>query len=187
MTTLSTPDVNPASIWLQLGNEQESSLRSLIQQLASRFGTVPFQPHLTVCSLPLEVLWDAAAEYVRQSTVLPLLVRKKAISFSTTSPMMAVVIDIDDTPNLRAFRENLRQVVSAPEPPRPHISLLYSIDEIGQRPSWSFDESHLKSIADECSRHVEASEFVLTRPVIVSPDRDWQNIRSWRAVRTLHT
>jgi hypothetical protein len=102
--------------------------------------------------------------------------------------MMAVVIDIEDTPNLRAFRENLGQIVSAPEPPRPHISLLYSIDdETGQRPSWSFDESHLRSIADECAQRVDASEFVLARPVMVSPDRSWENIISWRIVRTLHT
>jgi 2'-5' RNA ligase len=177
---------DPASIWRRLEDEQEASLRALIERLANTYGTVPFQPHLTVCSLPLESLWDAAAEYVRQSMALPLLVRKTAISFSTTAPMMAVVIDVDDTPQLRSFREDLRQIVHAPEPSRPHISLLYSVDEIGQRPRRSFDESHLKSIVDECSHRVEASEFVLARPVIVSPDRDWQNIRSWRVVRTLH-
>jgi hypothetical protein len=39
-----------ASIWLKLSDEQEASLRSLIERLAGAHGTVPFQPHLTVCS-----------------------------------------------------------------------------------------------------------------------------------------
>ena len=40
----------PASIWLRLSDGQETSLRMLIAQLADAHGTVPFQPHLTVCS-----------------------------------------------------------------------------------------------------------------------------------------
>ena len=87
-----------ASIWLRLGKEQEASLGTLIQRLASSHGTVPFQPHLTVCSSQSEVAWDAAAEYVRSSKALPLRVGKKRISFSTTAPMRAVVIDVEDTP-----------------------------------------------------------------------------------------
>ena len=43
----------------------------------------------------------------------------------------------------------------------------------------------LKSIAEDCDRRVETSEFILDRPVIVAPDGDWTNIRSWRVVRRL--
>jgi hypothetical protein len=99
--------------------------------------------------------------------------------------MMAVVIDIDETPSLRVFRDDLRQIVNAPEPRRPHISLLYSVDKTGQRLGWSSNASHLKTIADDCARRIDECEFVLTRPVIISPDRDWQNIESWRFVRAL--
>lgn len=174
-----------ASIWLRLGPEQEASLRSLIEQLAGARGTVPFQPHLTVCSPQSEVSWDAAAEYVRCSTALPLHAEKRRISFSTTAPMRAVVIDVEDTPDLRTFREDLRRITGAVDPPPPHISLLYGVDETGQQPSWASDESMLKSIADECAQRVGASEFVLDHPVIVAPDGDWTNIRSWRLVRKL--
>jgi len=93
----------PASIWLRLSNEQEASLRALIERLAGAHGTVPFQPHLTVCS-----------------------------------PQSA-----------------------------------------------ASDENILKSIAEECARRVEATEFVLDHPVIVAPDGEWRNIRSWRVMRTL--
>jgi 2'-5' RNA ligase len=55
------------SIWLKLSDEQEASLRALIERLAGAHGTVPFQPHLTVCSPQSEGSWDAAAEYVREA------------------------------------------------------------------------------------------------------------------------
>jgi 2'-5' RNA ligase len=175
----------PASIWLRLSNEQETSLRVLIERLAGAHGTVPFQPHLTVCSPQSAASWDAAAEYVRRSRALPLRVRKKRTSFSTTRPMMAVVIQVEDTLDLRKFRDDLRRITGAVKPPPPHISLLYAVDETHRQPSWSSDESSLKSIAEECARRVEASEFVLDRPVIVAPDGEWTNIRSWRVMRTL--
>jgi len=174
-----------ASIWLKLSDEQEASLRSLIERLARAHGTVPFQPHLTVCSPQSETSWDTAAEYVRCRASLPLRVGKKRISFSSTAPMRAVVIDVDDTLELRTFRADLRRITDAAEPPPPHISLLYAVDETGRRPSWSSDESMLKSTADECAHRVGASEFVLDRPVIVAPDGEWTNIKSWRVVRTL--
>jgi hypothetical protein len=174
-----------ASIWLRLSDQQEASLRALIERLASAHGTVPFQPHLTVCSPRSEASRNAAAEYVRHSLALPLSVGKMRISFSTTAPMMAVVIYVEDSPDLRTFREDLRRITGAPEPPPPHISLLYAVDETGRQPSWSSDEAALKRIAEECARQVDATEFVLDHPVIVSPDGEWTNIRSWRAVRML--
>jgi hypothetical protein len=175
----------PASIWLQLSNGQEGSLTALIARLAKAHGTVPFQPHLTVCSPQSEASWDAAADYLRGGKALPLRVGKKRISYSPTAPMMAVVMYVENTPDLRAFRANLRRLTRAVEPPPPHISLLYGVDETGRQTSWSSDEGALKSIAEECARQVEASEFVLDRPVIVAPDGEWTNIKSWRVVRTL--
>ena len=179
------PESRPAAIWLQLEEEQETSLRALIERLANAHGTVPFQPHLTVCTLSSEDVWDAAAGYVQHNGTLPLVVRKKGVSFSTTVPMMAVVIDVEDTPNLRAFRENLRQIVHAPAPTRPHISLFYSVDEAGHQLRWSLDEHRLKDIAEECAHCVHQNEFVLARPIIVAPDRDWQAVRSWKVARAL--
>jgi hypothetical protein len=175
----------PASIWLRLNDEQEASLRALIERLASAHGTVPFQPHLTVCSPQSAASWDAAAEYVSRSRALPLHVRKRCISFSTSAPMMAVVIEVEDTLDLRKFRDDLRRITGAVAPPPPHISLLYAVDKTYCQPSWSSAESSLKSIAEDCAGRVEASEFVLDHPVIVAPDGEWSNIKSWRAVRTL--
>jgi 2'-5' RNA ligase len=173
-----------ASIWLRLSDRQETSLGMLIAQLADAHGTVPFQPHLTVCSPQSETSWDAAAEYVRRSKALPIRVGKKRISFSTTSPMRAVVIEVEDTPELRSFRDDLRRITGALEPPPPHISLLYAVDETARQPSWSSDHTQLRRISEECVRRVDASEFVLEHPVIVAPDGEWADIRSWQVVRT---
>jgi hypothetical protein len=95
------------------------------------------------------------------------------------------VIDIEDTPDLRIFREDLRRINGADEPPPPHISLLYTVNETGQQSSWSSEEGTLKSIAEECGRQLEEREFVLEHPVIVAPDGEWTNIQSWHVVRTL--
>ena len=175
----------PASIWLRLSDEQEGSLKELIERLANAHGTVPFQPHLTVCSPQSEASWDAAAEYVRHSTALPLRVRKKRISFSTVAPMMAVVMYVEDAPDLLGFRQDLRRLTGAVEPPPPHISLLYGVDRTARQPSWSSDKGALSRIAEECVRQVDGSEFVLDRPVIVAPDGEWTNVKSWRVVRAL--
>jgi hypothetical protein len=175
-----------ASIWLQLSGEEEASLGALIARLASTHGTVPFQPHLTVCSPQSNPdSWDAAGEYIRGSRLLPLSVTKKRISYSTTAAMRAVVIDVEAAADLQSFRGDLRRITGAAEPHPPHISLLYSVEETGLQPSWSADESRLRSIAEECGRHVDAREFILDRPVIVTPDGAWTDIRSWRVVRRL--
>jgi hypothetical protein len=175
-----------ASIWLQLSGGQEASLGAMIEMLASTHGTAPFQPHLTVCSPQSNPdSWDAAADYVRASKLLPLSVRRKRISYSTTAPMRAVVIDVDATPNLQLFREDLRRITGAVDPPPPHISLLYTVGENGRQPGWSSDEGRLRRIAEECADSIDVSEFVLDRPIIVAPDGAWTNVRSWKVVRTL--
>jgi len=174
-----------ASIWLQLSGEEEGSLGALIAMWASVHGTAPFKPHLTVCSPQANPdSWDAAAEYIRGSR-LPLKVRKERISYSTIAPMRAVIVDVEATAGLRSFREELRRITGAAEPHPPHISLLYSVEQTGQQPNWSSDESRLKTIAEECDRLVDAREFTLDRPIIVAADGAWTNVSSWRVVRSL--
>ena len=176
-----------ASIWLQPVGLQRETLQTLIAGLAARHGTGAFQPHLTVCSArDLDQAKSAAArEYVDRSGLLPLTVRGAGISYSTTTPFRAVVIDIDDSDELRSFREALRRIVGGAELDPPHISLLYTINDRGQRTNWWSSESTLKAIAEKCAAEIEAAEFVLDRPVIVAPDGDWTNIRSWKVVRSL--
>jgi 2'-5' RNA ligase len=176
-----------ASIWLQLGGEQQEILRDLIALLAARHGTVPFQPHLTVCSArdldPATA--DIVAEYVSRSGLLPLVVRKAGISHSTTTPFKAVVINIENGPELASFREELRRITGAAEPEPPHISLLYTLGERGQRLGWLASEARLRTIAQECATLIDATEFVLDHPVVVAPDGDWTNIKSWKVLRKL--
>jgi hypothetical protein len=176
-----------ASIWLQLVGEGRARVQSLIAALAARHGTLPFQPHLTVCGGPdLDpACWDVAAGYVRQSGLLPLTATKARISYSTEVWSRAVVIDIEDSPTIAAFRGELSRLTGAAIQAPPHISLLYTMADHSQRPSWAGSESRLKEIAEECAAGLAASEFVLGDPVVVAPDGDWANIRSWTVVRSL--
>lgn len=175
------------SIWLQPTGQNQEMLRTVIAELAARYGTAPFQPHLTVCSAPDldSVRTEAAADYVRGSALLPFAVRKVGISYSTTTPFRAVVIDVENIPELNAFREALRRITGAAEPEPPHISLLYTMSEHGERCGWWSDQTRLQAIAQECVTRVEATEFVLDHPVIVAPDGDLTNIKSWKVVRSL--
>jgi len=176
-----------ASMWLQLVGEERATLQNLIAALAAQHGTLPFQPHLTVCGgADLDpACWDAAANYARQSGLLPLAARKARISYSTTVWSRAVVMDVEDSPAIAAFRTALSRIAGAAILAPPHISLLYTMADRGQRPSWAGSEPRLSEIAEECAARLAATEFVLDDPVVVAPDRDWANIRSWTVVRSL--
>lgn len=176
-----------ASIWLQVVGEQRAAVQSLIESLAAQHGTLPFQPHLTVCGgSDLDpARWDAAADYVRRSGVLPLAATKARISYSTSVWSRAVVIDVAADPAIAAFREELSRLAGAAVLAPPHISLLYTMGESGRRPGWAGSEPRLKAIAEECAARVTASEFALGDPIVVAPDGDWANIRSWTVVHRL--
>jgi hypothetical protein len=175
----------PASMWLQLAGETDRVLRNAIAQLAAQHGTLPFQPHLTVCGFPDLELASAAADYARRSGLLPLRVTKAGISFSTVTPFKAVVIDIENSHELHSFRSALRRIAGAPEFEPPHISLLYTIDAQQNLMGWATDDARLWAIAQDCEARIAATEFVLDNPVVVAPDGGWTNIRSWKIIRKL--
>ena len=168
-----------ASIWLQVVGEQHAILQNRIDSLAAQHGTVPFRPHLTVCGGP------DAAEHVRRRGILPLAVKKTGISFSTAVSFRAVVIDVENAPAITSFREELCRVAGAAIEAPPHISLFYTIDDRGQRPSWAANDTRLRAIAEECAASIAATEFILDDPVVVAPDRTWTDIQSWKVVRRL--
>ena len=173
------------SIWLQPMGDARESLKGLITSLAAEHGTVPFDPHLTVCGTRGLGAAGAAADYVSRCGLLPFSVRKLGISYSTTTSFKAVVIDVENTPQLRQFREELRRITGAAEPEPPHISLLYTIDGRAERTKWAADGAKLSALAAAASARVEDAEFVLGDPVIVTPEGDWTNIRSWKILRKL--
>jgi len=177
----------PVSIWLQLSGEQNAALGRLIAALAEKHETVPFQPHLTVCSEAGldDAAGEAAADYVRSCRLLPLTVKKLGISTSTEVPFRAVIIDVENTGPLRRFREELRRITGAGPLVQPHISLLYTIDASEQRTAWSASAERLQAIAEEAAPRIPFGEFVLDDPVVVTTAGDWTNIKSWTIVRHL--
>jgi hypothetical protein len=101
------------SIWLRPVGRQEQRLQQLINRLAEEHGTVKFASHLTVCGVrgDLAVL-DAAAVYIRHCGLLPLRVAKTAVTGAVITPFRAVFIEIENSAELREFRERLRDIVS---------------------------------------------------------------------------
>jgi hypothetical protein len=89
-----------------------------------------------VCGVPgdLAVL-DAAAAYVRECGLLPLRVAKAAVAGMVITPFRAVFIEVENSAELREFRERLRDIVGAPTLIPPHISVLYaSVEELAEAP-----------------------------------------------------
>ena len=175
----------PASIWLQPSGDDETMLQALIAALAAEHGTVPFAPHLTVCAIadPSPKRIEAAADFIATGGSLPIRVRRVKISHSTAAPTRAITIAVENTPLLHEYREKLRVLTGAGALAEPHISLLYTVDSRPQRVSWSGDEVRLRAIAADCETRLAASEFLLDRPILVSPDGDWINVASWSIVR----
>lgn len=174
----------PASIWLQPTGEQQRKLRQVIGELAARHGTVPFAPHLTVCGAD-RLDFEMAADYVSRCGLLPFTLRKAGISYSTATPFKAVVIELENTPEIVTFRESLRRIAGAPEFEPPHISLLYTIDDRAERVGWWTDAERLGAIAAEAASLIADTVFVLAEPVVVAADPDWIHIRSWNSSRKL--
>lgn len=174
-----------ASVWLHPVGDEREMLRDLITRLAAEHGTMPFEPHLTVCTIAdlTPEAAQAAADYVVACRTLPLRVRKTGIQHSPTVPFRAVTIGVENAPDLREFRERLRDLIGASELVEPHISLLYTIGSDQRRTAWSDDERKLQAIAAECERRLAASRFVLDEPVLVAPEGDWTNTKSWTVFR----
>jgi len=174
-----------ASIWLRPEGRQEQRLQELINRLAEEHGTVKFAPHLTVYGIPddLAVL-HAAAAYVSECGLLPLRVAKIAVTGAVITPFRAVFIEVENGPELREFRERLRDIVGAPPLIPPHISLLYTVDRNSQSPRPDFDDEKLKAIAAGCAQAIDDAHFTLGRPVVNSAGGE-PDVRSWNVIRSL--
>ena len=174
------------SIWLRPEGRQEQRLQELINRLAEEHGTVKFAPHLTVCGVPgdLTVL-DAAAFYVSRCGLLPLRVAKTAITGAVITPFRAVFIEVENSAELREFRERLRDIVSAPPLIPPHISLLYTLDRNSQTPRPDFDAERLRAIAAGCVEAIDDAHFTFGGPVVNSAGGGEQDVHSWKVIRSL--
>jgi 2'-5' RNA ligase len=174
------------SIWMLPQTAQEQALQAVIDTLADQYGTVRFQPHLTVCSsLQNAAALDAASAYVRRSGLLPFTATIRGVGSGSESPFRAVFAEIENSPALQEFRETLRDLTGGGELHPPHISLLYTLDCNTQESMPQFDAARLGAIAEECNTRVPRGDLILDRAVIKTTQHGWENVRTWALVRTL--
>jgi len=174
------------SIWLRPEGRQEWQLQELIGRLAAEHGTVPFAPHLTVCGVPgdLAVL-DAAAAYVSECRLVPIRVAKTAVTGAVITPFRAVFIEVENSAELREFRERLRDITGARQLIPPHISLLYTLDGVSQAPRSDFNAERLKTIAARCAEAIQDTHLTLGRPAVNSAGGGETDVRCWEIIREL--
>jgi 2'-5' RNA ligase len=173
------------SIWLRPQGDQEQALQNLIDRIAGDHGTVPFPPHLTVCGVPDLTVLDAAAAYVKRCGLLPLRVAKIAVTGAVITPFRAVFIEVENSPELREFRERLRDITGAAPLIPPHISLLYTLDRVSQMPRPDFDAERLEGIAARCAAEIRDTQVTLARPIVNNAGGGETNVRGWRVLREL--
>jgi hypothetical protein len=175
------------SIFLRPEGRQEAGLQALINRVAAEHGTVPFPPHLTVCGVADDHLsaLDEAAAYVKECGLLPLTVAKAAVTGAVITPFRAVFIEVENSPELREFREKLRDIVGGAPLIPPHISLLYTIDGVTQTPRPDFTAERLQAIAARCAEAIPDMQLTLARPIVNSAGAGATDVRGWRMIREL--
>jgi glutathione S-transferase len=124
-------------------------------------------------------------QYVRECGLLPLRVAKAALAGMVITPFRAVFIEVENSAELREFRERLRDIVGAPTLIPPHISVLYTLDQNSQAPRPDFDAERLKTIAARCAEAIDDAHFTLGRPVVNSAGGGEADVRSWNVIRSL--
>jgi hypothetical protein len=127
--------VEPAlSLWLVPPEPDRARLRAAIERLA-RLGTPPFAPHLTLLSrLRLPAADARARALALADTLRPLPLRLWEVSHSAAF-FRCVVLEAEPSSAVLGARRAAEQAmgVSAAEPYRPHLSLVYGDLEAEQR------------------------------------------------------
>lgn len=115
------------AIWLLPASSEQDELWTWIQALSTRFGTVPFSPHLTLfagINKPPHILQTAVETGCRD--VAPLTLMSTGLKVSPAF-FQTLFVEFAPHPGLSALAEQLRQALdpSSPRPFHPHLSLLY--------------------------------------------------------------
>jgi hypothetical protein len=111
-------------------------------------------------------------------------VARIAVTGAVITPFRAVFIEVENSRELREFRERLRDILSAPPVTPLHVSLLYTLDRSSQAPRPDFDAERLMAIAAGCAEAIDDAHFTLGGPVVNSGGGE-QDVRSWNVIRSL--
>jgi len=170
--------VNPASqavrfaVWLMPDETCEPPLRALIDGFSRRFGTPPFDPHLTLFSgqcRDLAVLSGGLAHLAGMDAPIALAVKGLRHSrqfFKTLFAALAAPASL--TTSARSARDLLDP--SSDYRLRPHVSLLYREMPAAERRAL---------IAETAFPHAALRFDALA---LVSPGVDWRDLHAWRVL-----
>lgn len=161
------------AFWLIPREDQASQLQSLIHELANRYQTPSFIPHVTLCS----------GQWSRASTELCSIAQAVAVEFKSLALATAGIGHIDRTfqyfyiaihdQKFEAIAQSARALLQSARTPKPcpHLSLMYSSD-YGQ-----IDRAELaKDI-----QGLVPDTIAFDRIACVMPrNNDWSDIAGWQ-------
>ncbi|MDX2283058.1 MAG: 2'-5' RNA ligase family protein [Bacteroidia bacterium] len=155
------------AVWLMPAAEDAEPLRRQIAALAARHQSMPFEPHLTLASLPdlpLPELEDRLRAAARRFG--PVRLRIQGASWSPFF-FRALVLEAGLAPGLHALREAVAPGAGGWQP---HVSLLY-----GEHTPAALETA---AAALEYPAQIRFDALLWAAPA--PPEQDWRQISRWR-------
>jgi hypothetical protein len=119
-------ELDEYAIWLEFSKEGRDRLSTIITQLAKKFGTAVFEPHLTMLGgIPITI--QGAAIKMKElyvAATLPLILSLEAIEVGETF-YQALYITCEPTKELIRTSTEVQKTFGITKQFQPHISLLY--------------------------------------------------------------
>ena len=164
------------SVWLMPSQDCAADLRELIGSLAARFGAPDFAPHLTLIGNVPESADKVAASLARFKPSLSVVVPAEGAGHSAKR-FESLYVRLRPAPNLLHLRKEVALAlgVDLPSKFRPHVSLLYPVNELDER---NRQELCLDLVASSPTR------LAFDRLSVVEPmgPNGWEDVTMWRAV-----
>lgn len=112
------------SFWLIPQEPDLTDLQTIIQTLASRFGTIPFCPHVTIYSGPVNSEVDIKQVSASLTPMDPIELGIIRLAHETRFSK-TLYVQLQSSPLLTQLVEQLVATLPNAQRPAPHISLLY--------------------------------------------------------------
>jgi hypothetical protein len=162
------------SYWLVPAEPDKAHLAQIISELAQRFDSPAFEPHLTLYSGPRDAR-DEPEEIIRAAThhFPPIALRTSGVGGSQEFTK-TLFVEFCGTEPLLTLSEQLKRSSARPEPYalRPHLSLIYaSLDA-------RVKQQLVEKISVPPSVRFDAVKAIISR----ERTRSGEDVRAWRVV-----
>ena len=170
------PPTVKCSVWLMPRHDGAAHLRHLIESLSARFGAPAFAPHLTLIGDVLQPAELVAASLARFQSSLRVVVPAEGAGHSAKR-FESLFVRLQPVPKLLQLRKEVASALGVEVPTgfRPHVSLMYPVNEVQERDRRALCSEVVASIPT----HLEFDRLSVVEPM--GPN-GWEDVTMWRVV-----